>query len=772
MHSSIIFDKYLDIMKNISKYLGAALLLLGTACSQTQEGACYTPNADDAKEIHFIQSSIEKEFAQDTQTGIIEVEIARTGDKGSYEITLGNKGDNSDLFRVPETVTIPDGAHSVTVPVEVDMAAGNAGSTFKTTLYIASREANPGNGGAQISQYVDKVELSASFELEWEPCYRTNASGEQVQQLATYRYNLFYTGRDSGLQVERAVGTNIYRLKDWASGVTFRFILHDDNTCTVPAQSIGYFNSNYNEYVYVSDMAVYLGEESAYTSYPCTFDGKDTFTFYLIYYVSAGYFAMGEEQLVFDSDPDTTPLVDISFDGIQTTETGFEAPQLTFTPNQYTKYYKATVVAGDLTVDALRQEQLRQQIIAGEVQSVTPVVTRYGTDQSLWNVPKGNYTAVAVAYDSIENPCGLFARRFTCDPYGEYMPQVLEFEFTAPDPASGHSPYNTIAWVMKTSGVASARYLCMNADYADYFVENSGLSLEELTATQGGELNEETIAMLNSEEGFSTVFNTLDQGTEYILAVRLSNAFGDTAFVTRTASTKGYFASDFDRTKQISDFLGAFHATATVSSGSNSSESDFRVDITRLNDRDVMITGMSDMRDYTPGIRGYYDSEQHMIIVEPQSAGMYGQNYTVLGFSDGLSIYWGGNSMAIGYIGQTLHWAASPYATANVNSYMFLLFSSPEASSSTYLRDYVGSRSYGAIRMTPLVLAPQSTAKDPDKPNKRTIEINGTRIDSYLADLSTEPGLAVPTCGDLQAAGAGAAADGKRLRTDLTLHTR
>lgn len=39
-------------MKNISKYLGAGLLLFTAACSQTQEGDQYTPNKDDAKAIH------------------------------------------------------------------------------------------------------------------------------------------------------------------------------------------------------------------------------------------------------------------------------------------------------------------------------------------------------------------------------------------------------------------------------------------------------------------------------------------------------------------------------------------------------------------------------------------------------------------------------------------------------------------------------------------------------------------------------------------------
>ena len=353
-------------MKNISKYLGVALLLFGAACSKTQEGTYYNPNKDDSKEIHFIQSSIEKEFAQDAQSGTIDVQIARTGNRGSYTVYLAQK--TSDLnnltrFKVPSKVTIPDGKYSVTVPVEVDLSNFIMGSNYKTTLLISKREVNPGGDGAQVSQFSDKVALSASYELTWEPYMRIGSDGGQVQQLATYHYSLYYTGRDSGLEVEKAVGANIFCLKDWASGVAFKFILHDDNTCTVPGQSIGYFNSNYNEYVYVADMAEYTGNESAYASYPCTFDGKDTFSFYLIYYVSSGYFSQGTEKLVFESEPDTTPIVDIEFQGIETTATGFRAPKLYFSPNSYTKFYKASVVEGDITADTQRQDEIRQQLI-------------------------------------------------------------------------------------------------------------------------------------------------------------------------------------------------------------------------------------------------------------------------------------------------------------------------------------------------------------------------------------------------------------------------
>ena len=157
------------------------------------------------------------------------------------------------------------------------MASGTAGSTFKTTIYIASRESDIESGSAQISQYVDKVNLSASFILEWEPSTGPMLPVRRYSSWPPIITTFFYTGRDSGLEVEKAVGTNIYRLKDSTSGVTFRFILNEDNTCTVPAQTIGYFNSNYNEYVFVADMAVYTGDDSAYASYPCTFDGKDTF---------------------------------------------------------------------------------------------------------------------------------------------------------------------------------------------------------------------------------------------------------------------------------------------------------------------------------------------------------------------------------------------------------------------------------------------------------------------------------------------------------------
>ena len=761
-------------MKKISKYLGAGLLLLAASCSQTQESSYYIPNKDDAKAIYFIQSSIEKEFAQNVQNGMIDVEIARPGNKGSYTVYLTINGNDEKLFKVPSEVTIPDGKHAVTIPVEVDLSEFAMGSSYKTTLYISDREVRPGDNSAQVAQYSDKMTLSASYELEWETLYRSDSEGNKVPQLATYHYNGYYSGRDSGLEVEKAIGANIYRLKDWASGVTFRFVVHDDNTCTVPAQSIGYYNSNYNEYVYVADMAVYTGNDAAYNSYPCTFDGKSTYSFYLIYYVSSGYFAQGKETLVFDSDPDTTPVVDIEFEGIENTPTGFKAPKLYFSPNGYTKFFKAAVVTGDITNNNARQEQVRQQLIEDKLEAVTPVVTLYETDESVWNVPKGNYTAVALAYDSVENPCKLYTKRFTCDPADEYEIKIDEFEWYSSDENLNYSPYTTIYWDMKVRNIVSMKYLCMATPIMEYLCEYYGQTLEELTDINGRAMPDDAIEMLLSDEGRKGVFNTLDEGTDYTLALLMTNAFGDTKFVSKSASTFGHFAKDFDQTKTFEDFIGAFNAKATtVVSGGSKVTSNYRIDITPVSDSEVIINGVSDMRDFTPELGAYYDRQNHMLILEPQSAGTYNGNYAMFTLTDGMSYYWGSGSLAIGYIGDTLYWAASPYAGSNVYGYLFALFNSPVTTSSSYLREYVGSKTYSFISMTPLkTIHVQTQAQTASvEADFATIEAGGRtlRMELLSRDAITPTRK---TVGKSSLQADSAQPEGKRLRTDLVLHTR
>ncbi len=677
-----------------------ALLLLAAGCDKEQKGTVFSPSADDSKEIHFIQSSLTKEFAQGTESGTIEIAVARPGCEGELSVELKMMGDDAESFTVPGTVTIPDGGYSVTVPVEVNLENLLVGSSLNAEILIYDRQEET-DGGAYITGFSDKVTISVSYTLEWETYYRTDESGEKLPQTATYRYNAFYTGRDSGLEVEKAVGTNIFRVNDWASGVSFKFILNDDNSCTVPAQSIGYYNSNYNEYVKVSDMAVYTGNDAAYSSYPCTFDGKDTFSFYLIYYVSAGYFAQGNETLTFDGEEDRTPVVEISFDGIETSETGFKAPRISFYKNDFTKFYKATVVSGDLTTDSAAQEEVKRILSEDGRPGSAPVLTLYEDSSELWNVGTGNCTAVALAYDENSDASVLYMRRFTCDPDGQYTPRVNVFEWKRDESNAMYSPYTTLFWEMQADNAVSLKYICMRTDYLEYIEKYQKQSVEELVWEKGNEVNEEYVGKLVSEEGFSTAFNTLKQGLSYTLCACIVNEFGDTTVVKKTASTKGYSPADFDRSKTADDFIGAFRASAAVANSSSSSEASFRVDIYSLGGDDLTISGLSNMNDFTPEVRAYFDSESHAVIIEPQQLGTYKGNYVTLGFSDGLSIYWGSSSIALGFIDGVIHMTSAPESAAAVNTYQFLLFSSEKATGSTYLRESVGSKSYSALSMEP-----------------------------------------------------------------------
>ena len=91
-----------------------------------------------------------------------------------------------------------------------------------------------------------------------------------------------------------------------------------------------------------------------------------------------------------------------------------------FSKNEYTKFYKATIVSGDITGDAARQDEVRKALEAGDKPGSSPVVTLYEDNSDIWNVGSGNCTAVALAYDSTSTAISLYMKRFTCDPDGRY----------------------------------------------------------------------------------------------------------------------------------------------------------------------------------------------------------------------------------------------------------------------------------------------------------------------------------------------------------------
>ncbi len=660
-----------------------AALSLGS-CSQEQLGVIATSNDDDNREIHFIQSSVTKAFPQGTKTGVIPVTLARNGNKGTYRILLKSSGKNAGLFTVKDTVVIPDGHYSVDVPVKVDMSGVMLGSTVKVSLYIAGRDCELGENPAYISQYEDFLDVSASYELEWEPYMRTTEAGEQVQQTATYQFSLFYSGWQSGIPVEVAKGTdNIFRLVDWAESGNLMFkVDREKKTVTVPAQSIGYYEESLGTYVYVSDIAEYVGDSGMYSYYPCTWDGDRTFSLNLIYYYDGTDYVAGYnkiETITFAGDHDTDPSVKILYEG---------DGKFSFEFNDYTTLCRAVVVEGDISGDAKKIGEIAGRISLGKAENVR----EFSDKEQSWAPETALNTLVVVPFDEKGKPGEAAALRFTYDPERKVLPSILECVL-APHP---DDPYTTVKWDFRAGNVASARFIMLPKEVWDYYREQYDMEL--LFSRLGGSFPDDKIAEANSEEGMHVVWD-VEEGSEYSLFVEVKNSLGDT--LTFETSAKMKTRADKFEPKSIDDFVGMYLMSATVSvassSGSSSSSEAFRVDIIKTGRNTVSIRGLCNDSSYSPEIKGTYIPETHCIRVETQNLGEYSYMNVVFGFTSDLwtAVRDGKSSMEFGFCDDGyVHWRATEGSEKKVNGYKFMLMDG-----SSYSGYDVAYKSYSSLLM-------------------------------------------------------------------------
>ncbi len=671
--------------RNIRNIFFAAFAsLAAAACSQEQFGVTATSNSDDDREIHFVQSSMTKEFAQGTTEGTIAVTLARHGNRGTYRVILQKSGRNADLFALKDTVVIPDGQYSVEIPVKVNLSDVVLGSSVEASLAIVGRDAELGGDSAYIGKYSDFLDLSASFTLEWEPYMRTTESGEEVQQTATYYFDLFYTGRQSGIPVEIAKGTdNIFRLADWLNGAYFLFKVDWKNkTVVVPGQSIGYYHESSGSYVYVSDLAQYLGEDSLYSSYPCTWDGERTFTMTLIYYIpDGGYFAYGEEKIVFAGDHDSDPVLKSAVyegDG-----------RFTFEFNDYTASCKAVVVGGDIASDEEKVDEVYKKICLGTAEDVR---TFTETTQT-WTPEAGVNTLVAVPYDEEGNPGAAVAVRFTYDPEHTLLPEFIECSLSV----SEADPYTTANWSLKVRNATSIKYVMSSKDMLDLYEEYYGL--DRVFSVLGKSLEDGYVESANSEAGVQLHYEAVE-GTEYRMVVRIANSLGDVVEKSVTLRMRSH-ADSYEK-KTIDDFTGSYlmSATVTTSDDSTGSSEAFRVDIIKTGANTVSIKGLSNYKTYSPEIAGTFIPGENCIRLESQNLGEFSYMTVVFGFVSNLYTGIWGSSSALefgfgsdGYV----HFRAKEGSEFPVNGYKFLLFDG-----SAYSGYAAGDKTYSDLLMMKL----------------------------------------------------------------------
>ncbi len=671
--------------KNIYVIVSLAIaLLLGAGCSQEQLGVTATSTGDDSREIHFLQSSLSKEFEQGLTEGTIAVTLGRSGNVGTYRVLLEKSGKDAALFSIRDTVVIPDGQYTVDVPLKVDLSSVILGSSVDVSLSIVGRDATLGEDSAYIGQYSDFLTVSASFALEWEPYMRTTETGEKVQQTATYHFSQFYTGWQSGIPVEVAKGTdNIFRLVDWASGAYFNFRVNwSKKTVSVPGQSIGYYDDSSASYVYVADLAQYLGDDSYYSSFPCTWDGDRTFTMTLIYYIpDGGYYGYGEESIVFAGDHDTDPVIEsATYEG---------AGKFRFELGDYVSYCKALVAEGDISKDSAKISSLVSGICLGTAEGVE---TFSSDTLSVTAAAKGANTLVVVPFDSEGVPGEETVLRFTYDPDGTLLPQVLECALSLPE----DDPYTSAEWRLKVKNVTRVEYVMGYTEMLNSYKER--YTMDKIFSALGHTLEDAYVTAANTEAGVKLTYTT-DEGKDYTMLLRLYNALGDVLETSASICTKSH--SETYLAKSIDDFTGSYLLSATVddSEGNSTSEA-FRVDIIKTGENTVSLKGLSNYKNYCPEVTGTYIPEEHCIRLYSQNLGTFSYMTVVFGFvSDLYSGIWGQTSaLELGFSSDGyVRFRPMEGSEFPVNGYKFLLFDG-----SSYSGYAAGDKTYTDLLMMKL----------------------------------------------------------------------
>lgn len=320
-------------MKNIVKQFLAALILIpfiGAGCSTDQKVTKFNPAGEDAEQAYF--SNDETSVSLDPSVpGPATVELYLLRQNADKEFTVGlSTFGNVDLISVPETVTFAPGEYKASIFLEVLKDEFVPGTDYAVRITVINPEVDPETQSAnQIGSKEPALIFRASLALDWQPCYVLKdyskflatdltaddyvlgADGKPIPQGGIYTYNFWREGDDDASMLERAVGTNTFRLTNWGGGINLVFSIDPSNTITVDGKEYAsitvvdqYIGSDHSAYgkVYVCDAQTYNANALPASQYPNYWDGDRTLVLHLMYFVSDGIFGMPELETYVMSD--------------------------------------------------------------------------------------------------------------------------------------------------------------------------------------------------------------------------------------------------------------------------------------------------------------------------------------------------------------------------------------------------------------------------------------------------------------------------------------
>ena len=118
----------------------------------------------------------------------------------------------------------------------------------------------------------------------------------------TYTFNgddCYFNGTQEGLEIYKADGFDVFYIPKWCNGGTLSFYVNADGYLITEDCFTGYTHSSYGK-MNVLDCSLYFSDWAVSEGMGSWNPGTKTFTFSLVYYVSAGYFGYGNETFKMD----------------------------------------------------------------------------------------------------------------------------------------------------------------------------------------------------------------------------------------------------------------------------------------------------------------------------------------------------------------------------------------------------------------------------------------------------------------------------------------
>lgn len=287
------------------------LAAFAVACSDF-EASTYSSAGESSERGYFGQKSITVTLAPGT-TGdqILPITVLRQNNKGEAAVSVAVESEG--VFTAPAEVVFADGEYSATLELTAHAVEEFApGTTYEATVKLINLEEEPVVGGIEVKGQYESLAVSCALELNWIPAYEYKDMTKLLQRkpegtadadwyvceggaprpmLADVTYSAFMSSLfdeseivDGDLELERAEGTNMFRVMNVFGGVPFVFTIDSKeehkiqgyHLVSVGWQGVGFDLGAANGEMQIGDVSILYGfNMAAFAKYPCIWNGRN-----------------------------------------------------------------------------------------------------------------------------------------------------------------------------------------------------------------------------------------------------------------------------------------------------------------------------------------------------------------------------------------------------------------------------------------------------------------------------------------------------------------